>query len=146
MKKFRFPLDRLRAYRKIQFDTEQNRMQALLAESRRVEQRREALQQELEMARIPLREGGLLTAEELAAVGNFANYVDHQSRALGHLQRQIGHAIEQQRQNLLEARRAVEALDQLRGRRLNQWRAEADREQENLVAELVVARWKTAVR
>lgn len=146
MKKFRFPLERLRAWRRVQLDAEQSRMRALLDEEQRVASRREALGLEMERARAGVAGGAAIPAFELAALNQFSIHVESETQKLKNLQRQVRQAIEQQRETLLAARRESEVLERLRRRRYEEWRAESDREEENLVAELVVARWKAAGR
>ena len=46
-----------------------------------------------------------------------------------------------QQQAMLEARRRVRLLEKLEEKQLRLWKAEADREQENLAAELYLGRW-----
>ena len=50
-------------------------------------------------------------------------------------------AVSQQRA-VVEARRRVRLMEQLEERRFRAWQADAGREQENLAAELYLARWK----
>lgn len=144
MKKFRFPLEKLRAWRHLELENEQARMRALLNEELQVLRRREALASDLERARTSVWGGGTVSAVELAALNQFAIYAGQEDRRLDRLLGQIRQAICQQRSVLLAARREAEALNQLRDRRLAQWRADAGREEENIVAELVVQRWKPA--
>ena len=144
MKKFRFALDKLRSWRQIQCDTEQARLHALLLEDRQIQKRRDRLAQDLDRSLAAVVKGRFNQAEELFALNQFSMFVQGESQKLAHLQSQLAQAIEKQRLVLLEARRHVEVLDQVRESRLKQWRFDAEREQENLVAELVVARWKTA--
>jgi flagellar export protein FliJ len=144
MKKFSFALDKLRSWRQIQCDTEQARLQALLLEDRQIQQRRARLAQDLDRSLAAVVEGRFNQAEELFALNQFSMFVQGESQRLAHLQSQLAQTIEKQRRVLIEARRHVEVLDQVRESRLKQWRVDVEREQENLVAELVVARWKTA--
>lgn len=146
MKKFRFPLEKLRAWRRSRFEAEEARLQALLAEQRRLRLQRECLTAEMAASLNHLAGQPTACAEELCALNSFCLYAQHEERRLEHTERQVGHEIDRQREQLLKARRDVEVLDRLREKRLGQWRAEADKEQENLVAELVVARWKVAGR
>jgi flagellar export protein FliJ len=146
MKKFRFPLEKLRAWRRSRFEAEEARLQALLTEQRRIQHQRERLVAEMDASLNHLAGKHTACAEELVALNSFCLYAQHEERRLEHTQRQVGHEIDKQREQLLKARRDVEVLDRLREKRLGQWRVEADKEQENLVAELVVARWKAAGR
>jgi hypothetical protein len=47
-----------------------------------------------------------------------------------------------QQQLVVEARRRVRLIEKLEERQLRDWKAAADREQENLASELFLARWK----
>lgn len=146
MKKFRFPLEKLRAWRRSRFEAEEASLQALLAEQRRIQVQRERLAGEMDASLHQLAAKQTACAEELLALNSFCLYAQHEERRLELTQRQIGQEIGKQRERLMEARRDVELLDLLREKRLAQWALEADKEQENMVAELVVARWKAAGR
>lgn len=146
MKKFRFPLEKLRAWRRSRFEAEEARLQALFAEQRRIHNQRERLAAEVEASLNQLAGQRTACAEELMALNSYCLYAQHEGRRLERTQRQAEQEIANQREQLLKARRDVEVLDSLREKRLAHWRAEADKEQENMVAELVIARWKAAGR
>jgi flagellar FliJ protein len=144
MKKFRFPLDKLRAWRRLRFDTEQARLQALLAGRRRLELRRLQLLEELDRPPALAAPGRPAAAEELAALNSYRSWAQHELARLARELAQLDRDLAAQRQRLLEARRDVEVLERLRERRLAQWRADLSKEEEQIAAELAAARWKAA--
>jgi hypothetical protein len=57
---------------------------------------------------------------------------------------QVSLDIDAQRGRVLDARQKYEMLDRLKTRSQGVWRAECNREQENLAGELYLARWGAA--
>lgn len=84
----------------------------------------------------------VVEVQELSALDGFRRFAGVERGRLRSAAVTLDGRIEQQRQALLDARRQVEALNSLRERRLEAWRKEMDRETENAVAELVIARWR----
>lgn len=141
MKRFRFPLDRLMNWRKVQCDQEEARLGQLVAAASVLKQNRETLQvmadREYRLvlgSRAPL-------SEELEALSAFRRHVASEDRRMGARLAEMTQQISGQRDRLLEARRKWEALSRLRGRRHQEWRLDADRQMEEMTGELVVARW-----
>lgn len=143
MKKFRFPLDRLRAFRQLKLDEATARLQTLLDEGYRLELRRQELSAEELRVHQSLRRLGHLGVEELSAVEGFRRWAEVEAARLASAATELSKRVDQQRAVLLEARREVESLDHLKSKRLEQWRHDLDRETEATVAELVVSRWKS---
>lgn len=142
MRKFQFTLDKLKKYREARFEQQQARLEVLLAERLALERRQAALEREELAARESLRAAAVLGSNELEAVDHFQRFAAAERLRFLHEAGELASRIERQRALLLEARRDVEVLARLRRQRLDAWRAEADRELEASVAELVVARWK----
>lgn len=84
----------------------------------------------------------VVEVEELSAVDGFRRFAGLERGRLHQAATSLDSRIESQREALLAARRHVEALDSLRERRLDAWRREVDRETENTISELVIARWR----
>jgi flagellar export protein FliJ len=143
MKKFSFPLEKLRAWREMQFKAEESKLQALLSEQASLAALQMSLEAERRRADDALARPSI-NSEELLAADRFGAFATRQQERLASASRDLDGRIALQRGNLLEARKKVEVLDHLKEKRLAQWRAELDKEQENMVAELVVARWKAA--
>lgn len=141
MKKFSFPLDRLRRLRQLKLEQQEERMRALVREREELDRRKAELDNEETGAMNRIRELHVVSVDELTAIESFRRYAEHERTRLRSVEGELLSRIERQREALLAAQRDVEALNRLRERRLNSWRAEVDKEMENTVAELVVARW-----
>lgn len=137
-------MDKVRNWRQLQLDGEMARLKALNEERDRVEAQRAQLACELSRSTANLLSCQDLMSEDLQALNAFAGYVQDQDTRLQTLARQVGQAIEKQRSEVSAAQRNVEMLDLHREKRLAEWKEEVNREQESLVAELVVARWKAS--
>jgi flagellar biosynthesis chaperone FliJ len=142
VKKFRFSLEKLLHYRQARLAVEQARLDRILAEQRALAERRAALEREERLVMENLRRLPVLTSSELEAAASFRRFARSEAVRLLSLEGELVSRLERQRQAVVEARRGVEALEQLRARKHESWRREVDRELENQVAELVVARWK----
>ncbi len=142
MKKFKFSLDSVRGFRQARLEEEEARMQGLQAELEVFCARLSELdRQELEtMERI--RSVRVVDVDELIAADAFRQFAGRERERLRVGIEEVSVRLERQREVLTDAQRQVEVLKKLRERRLETWRAEVDREMENAVAELVIARWR----
>jgi flagellar export protein FliJ len=141
MKKFAFPLDRLRQLRKAKLEQQEERMRRLLIERLELERQKNELDEQELSARERVRELRVVSVDELQAVDAYRRFAERERLRLRSAEGELVSRIERQREALLAAQRDVEALNSLREQRLNTWRIEVDKEIENTVAELVVARW-----
>lgn len=82
--------------------------------------------------------------QELQVLDSYRDYIRRECQRLAGLRVPLEARIAAQRRALTEAERKVEILDQLREEKLEEWKKELDKEQEDLVAEMVVARWTRA--
>lgn len=141
MKKFRFSLEKVRRLRESRLESEQALLRNLLAERGEVERRRQDLDGEESRAMAELRLKRVVEVQELTALEGYRRFAGLERSRLRAAAASLDGRIEQQREALLAARRQVEALNCLRERRLEAWRKEVDRETENAISELVIARW-----
>ena len=142
MKKFVFSLDSLRRYRQTLFDQEQAKLQTLLYELRKLEDRRTLLLAEVEQSRERIHSMLVVPVHQLTAMQAFQRFAGDEAKRFAENKAVLSGRIDQQRSALMLARRNVEALEKLKERRFESWRLEADREMEAAVAELVIARFK----
>jgi len=147
LKKFSFRLEQLCRWREVERDKEEARLQSLFAELKQIERARIQLENAVALAERsvrPVPQAPLAPIQELQALDSYRLYVQREHRRLAGLRAQMEVRIASQRRVLVDAERKVEVLDQLREERLAEWKKELDEEQEELVAELVVARWARA--
>jgi flagellar export protein FliJ len=142
VKKFSFALDSLRRYRHTLFEQEQSRLQSLLLELRKLEGRRLQLLEESAQARLRVRAMSVISVDQLTALQAFQRFTTEEVKRIGQAKSSLSVRIEEQKLALKLARRNVEALEKLKDRRFQAWRAEADREMEAAVAELVIGRFR----
>jgi len=140
MKKFAFPLERLRRWRELEREKEEVKLQALFAELENLNQAQAALDREMHGAEEFARRA-TPDLDELKALDNYRRWADCERLRMAQRRAHTERRIEEQRRILTESERKVEVLDQLKAEQGEAWRKELDKEQEQLVAELVVARW-----
>jgi hypothetical protein len=142
MKRFRFPFDAILRLRGQELEVEESRLAALLLEERILGDRsRELGHQEWEES-LALVSRPYLDAAQFELAERFRRFALAERKRLDGAMRAISAQIAAQRLRVLAVRTRKETLATLRTRHKDRWRAELDREQEQSVAELVVARWK----
>jgi flagellar export protein FliJ len=147
LKRFSFSLEQVRRWRESERDKEEARLQALFAELNQLERVRVELGNAAAKAEESVRptpEAPLPPIQELQALDSYRCYVRRECQRLVGLRSRLETRIATQRRILVEAERKLEVLDILREERLAEWKRDLDKEQEDLVAELVVARWARA--
>ena len=144
MKRFEFPLERVRQYRKLQLDTEQTRLEQLLARLGAVDSMIADLhRQEVQVladSRAVRSRGGPEAVADALHHSRFQEYLNRMRRMLAEQRTQAEQALQRQRLILLEARRHYEILNRAREASRTTWNAEFAREQENLASELFLAK------
>jgi hypothetical protein len=139
MKKFAFSLETARRWRDHKADVEEVRMQALLAEKQNIENRMGSLQTGLEAEHRRI-EDTSFDAGELAPLDAYRVWVNREKKRLGGSLTDCASRIEAQRVVLAEARRRFRLVDRLKEKALIEWRKAGAKEQEDLAAELYLAR------
>lgn len=144
MKRFEFPLERVRQYRKLELDTEHARLEQAQARLNAVDAmitdlHRQEKQEEQE-SREARSKGGHTAVENALQHTRFQSYLLRMAHMLDQQRAQVAQALERQRLVLLEARRRFEILDRFRQSSRAEWQAEFNREQENLAGELFLAK------
>lgn len=142
MKKFSFALDSLRRYRNTLFEQEQARLQLLLFEFQKLEDRRVLVIAEVEQSRLRIQAMTIVPVDQLTALQAYRRYGDEEAKRISTAKTSLAACIDERKLALKLARRNVEALEKLKERRFQTWRLEVDRELEATVAELVIARFK----
>lgn len=140
MKKFAFRLERLLQWRTLEREQEEGRLQALFAELERLDAALRALARNEEQAEESVLRPDVFT-EERQALDGYRQFICGERQRLAGLRTELETRIENQRRVLVEAERKVEALSQMRDDKKAEWRVQHDKEQEDLVSELVAARW-----
>jgi flagellar protein FliJ len=142
MKRFEFTLARVRDFRRQQLEMEQGKLEMLRAERQQIDAESMRLENEVAATRKSMMVTGSVEAQELVAADHYLHSLavagKRQTAKLADWQQRTA----KQEGAMLEARRRVRLLEKLEEKQLRLWKEQADREQENLSAELYLARWK----
>jgi len=139
MKRFEFPLDRVRRWRAEQASVEELKLQQLRAEVSRLSAQKHALEDEAsESAREVLAQASI-NPIELTTLESYGLHLRRRILELENLRRQVDAKVQEQRQRFLEARRQFELLDRLHQKAWLEWVAASNKEQEELAAEMFLA-------
>ena len=140
MKRFDFPLEKVREWRRGQAELEEMKLQRLFGELREIEEGRRRVEDELAEASRQIRGQAVPNAVDLVNLDSFRLFTASRVLQIAAVQQQCQVQVDQQRQQLVEARRRYELLDRLKQKALADWRAQRDKEEEELAAELFLAK------
>jgi hypothetical protein len=140
MKRFQFPLERVRRWRLEQLNLEELKLQFVRAERQALADAKQQVRDELARSRRGVLEQRSMLGLELEYLDSFGLHVHERVRAFESREQHAQAKVVEQRGRVLEARRQFELLEGLRVKALAKWRAEGDKEQETLAAELFLSK------
>ncbi len=141
MKRFRYPLESLMRLKKARLENELAKIEQIAAGISLIEERRLALGKESQSASLAVAAAASVDGWQLSALNRFHRYALEENHRLVEARLKSRERLEAQRRMVVEAHKQVRILEVLKEKRLANWRAEADKEQEQLVSELVIAQW-----
>ena len=139
MKRFEFPLDRVRRWRAEQASLEELKLQQFRAEAERLAGQKRALEAEASQSAREVLAQASIEPIQLTTLESYGLHLRRRILELTNLQRQAEARVLEQRLRVLEARRQFELLDRLHQKAWLEWRAASNKEQEDLAAELYLA-------
>lgn len=140
MKRFHFPLDRVRRWRAEQASLEELKLQQLRAELDRLAAAKRGLEAESARSACAVLGQRSIDPLELTSLESYRTHLKRRILDLENLERQCQAKIAEQRQRVMEARRQFELLDRLHQSAWQEWQGQANKEQEQLAAELFLAK------
>jgi hypothetical protein len=140
MKRFRFPLERVRRWRSEQLGVEELKLQQVRAERQALASAKTQVQNDLAKTEGEVLSQPSLEALDLQSLDSFRHYIRGRVRDIENREQQMEEKVVAQRQRVIEARRQFELLDRLHQKALTEWRTAADTEQETLAAEMFLAK------
>lgn len=143
MKRFHFPLERVREWREKQVAAEETRLDQLRDQRRALEQSHAALESELRASETAVIGAESADAVALQALDHFRRYTRARQSALGADCRRCDDQIAAQRLRVMEAQRSVRLLDKVKERKLKLWQAGFEKELEEQAAEAHRTRWNS---
>jgi len=141
MKRFQFPLDRVRVWREEQVELERAKLQELCGQLSALAQEKTRVENERARSVRNILEQPAVEAQDLQALDAFRVYVRTRIGQIEKRQRELAARIDEQRGRVMEARRRAELLERLKARKLEAWQALADREEETLAGEMYLAKF-----
>ena len=142
MQRFHFALARVLDFRRRQLELEEAKFEALHSERRALESESVRLEGEARETRRSLMVTGFAESQDLVAADLYLRHLSEETRRHASRVAEWQARASKQQQAVVEARRRVRLIEKLEERQLRDWKAAADREQENLASELYLARWK----
>ncbi len=140
MKRFQFPLERVRRWRSEQASLEELKLQQLRAEAARLAVAKSEIETEAAQSARQVLAQPSIDALELTSLESYRQHLHRRIYQLEDLERQCEGKVVEQRRRVMEARRQFELLDRLHNKAWREWVAEGNKEQEQLAAELFLAK------
>jgi hypothetical protein len=140
MKRFSFPLERVRLWRAGQVALEELKLEHFSEALSKLQQEKQGIQSERASSHRQVLGQSSMQASELESLDVYRLHTRNRIREIENRERQAVQQADAQRQRVIEARRAAELLDRLRRKAMEEWRIASDREQETLATELYLAK------
>jgi flagellar export protein FliJ len=141
MKRLEFRLERVRDFRRQQLELEETKLEKLHAERRELHAESLRLEREAAATRSSLMATISVEGFELAAADRYLRHLANARKRHTEKLTAFDARLRKQQEAVLEARRRLRLIEKLEARQVSDWKREADREQENLSAELFLAQW-----
>jgi hypothetical protein len=140
MKRFHFPLERVRRWRLEQLNVEELKLQKVRGDRELLAEAKQQVRDGLAKSRNDVLGQPSVLGLELENLDSYGIHVREMVSGFEKLEQEAETKVVAQRNRVLEARRQFELLDGLRVKALTKWHAEADREQETLAGELFLSK------
>ncbi len=140
MKKFEFPLERVRQWRQERIAVEEAKLEPLYAGRGAVGSRLAAIREEQNEANTILQQSSA-SSGELEALDTYRRGSRQMEQRLNAETIEWDRRIAEQRQNVIGVRREFELLDKLKARKFAAWDIEFQRDLEAQAAEAYLSKW-----
>jgi flagellar export protein FliJ len=141
LKSFQFRLASVQRIRGLQLQTEESKMEQLLAQRARIESDIANLQKLLDQSWASNKSQPTLLSSELIALQRFEERVKKDCAAFNASLVTQDQLIGKQREVVVKIRRDLKLLEKLRQKRHEEWQMETDRELSALVSDITSAQW-----
>jgi len=140
MKRFDFPLERVRRWRSEQASVEELKLQQIRAEKNGMTAARAQIERECAQAGQSMLAQKFLDPVQLQCLDLYRQHGRVRIQELKQRELECDARILVQRQRVIEARQRYELLDKIREKALREWTQAVDKEQEALAGELFLAK------
>jgi hypothetical protein len=140
MKRFLFPLERVRHWRAGQARLEEMKLEQLQGNLVALREERQNIEIQRAQSELQVLGQPSMQASELQSLDAYRVHARTKIQDIGNRERQAEVLVEEQRQRVIQAQRNAELLERLKQKALDEWRVASDREQESLAGELYLAK------
>ena len=141
MRNFRFSLEKILSWRRAELLVQEARLAALFAERSRLDARRAEIRAVRQSAAGRLLASGTVDGRELESLQSYRERLERELMAFDRRRVESAEQISCQQARVVDARRRVRLLEKLKGRRMEEWLTEWQREVETFASEAFLARW-----
>ena len=141
MQAFRFRLEKVLRLRERQLTAEEVKLEELLNRRAQMQSEMEELDASLQREQVSIQKQQFVSPAELISLDRYHGRVDREHKEWVSKIDSQGDLIEKQKTQVVEARGRVRLLEKLREKRKAEWKAEGDRELEELAADFSAAQW-----
>ena len=141
MKKFTFPLNRVKDFRQMQARIEESKLEALYAELRAIDTREVALIQKRVQAEKDLRAAKSVTGLELETLSSYQAASNQEQKRMDAARANCRGRIDKQVAVVTLKRRDVRLLEKLKEQRFEAWEKEMFKELDQQAEDLFLGRW-----
>jgi hypothetical protein len=135
MTPFRFRLEKIFAWRRMQLELEEIKFRQVSAAVIELDRAGAALETEARGTEFQVRDRNPLAGSDLAALDGFRQHAENEKKKIAARRAEALKKLEPQKLIMLEARRRCQLLERLKKRRLEEWEAALARELEDLAAD-----------
>jgi uncharacterized sporulation protein YeaH/YhbH (DUF444 family) len=139
---FRFPLQKVLAWRQTQLEVEEAKFKRQAATLAELDRARAELEAAGIKSEVQVRGWSPLVGRDLAALGSYRLHVKMKKTEMGARRAECQEKLAAQQKAMLEARRRLRLLERLKDRRFQEWQSASNRELEGLAAESHLGQWK----
>jgi len=140
MKRFQFPLDRVRRWRDGQAMLEELKLEQMRGNLQALREEKQNIAIERDRSQREVLGQPAVEAAQLQSLDAYRLHTRGKIRDIENRERQAQVEVDEQRQRVVATRRDAELLERLKRKALDEWRAASDREQETLVTDLYLAK------
>lgn len=142
MKRFRFRLESVLKWRRLQLELEEEKLQERFTQLRALERRAATLEVGKVEAERSVLAARTVEAGELAALDAHRRWVTAQRDRLARAMRESQQHIAEQRERVRRAEQNLKLLERLKQRRFSDWTAAVEKEYQTLAEEAYLGQWR----
>jgi hypothetical protein len=146
MQVFKFSLESVLQWRKIQAELEEHRLQTIFTELQKIAVDQQQAAEARAESHLRVKAHAFVSREDLVALDSFDQFSETQRLNFNRRRQDCGIRIAEQQKKVMETQRQFRLLEKLRDRKLVEWNKLFDAEQEALASEIYLAKLSRSQR